>query len=119
MNGSTNPIEPKTITLDETSIVKCDMPGHVYRINYLSGPTGPGIMPLLFQNGAVQEVGGRNGWQNEEVLAILIDRMKYLNNTFSCRENAIVITKLEEALMWLEKRTKDRKSRGVEGKNLN
>ena len=70
---------------------------------------------IRFQNGAVKEVGGRNGWQNEELLSVLINRMKFLNGKFACRENSIVITKLEEALMWLEKRTADRKARNVEG----
>lgn len=46
-----------------------------------------------------------NGTTNEEVLKALIDRMQYLNEKHFCRENYIVITKLEEALMWLEKRT--------------
>jgi hypothetical protein len=59
-----------------------------------------------------------DGTTNEEVLAMLIDRMKYLQAKFPCRENAIVITKLEESLMWLEKRTNDRLKRGVEGKQL-
>ena len=40
-----------------------------------------------------------------------------LNKTFPCRENSIVITKLEEALLWLGKRKADREKRGVEGKN--
>lgn len=60
-----------------------------------------------------------NGTTNEEVLAMLIDRMYYLQNKFPCRENAIVITKLEESLMWLEQRTKKRIKQNVEGKNLN
>lgn len=59
-----------------------------------------------------------NGTTNEEVLSVLIDRMKYLNDKFSCRENSIVITKLEESLMWLQKRTQDRLMRGVEGRQL-
>lgn len=59
-----------------------------------------------------------DGTTNEEVLTMLIDRMKYLQAKFPCRENAIVITKLEESLMWLEKRTADRKARNVEGKHL-
>lgn len=59
-----------------------------------------------------------DGTTNEEVLEMLIDRMKYLQAKFPCRENAIVITKLEESLMWLEKRTADRKKRNVEGKHL-
>lgn len=57
-----------------------------------------------------------DGTTNEEVLAVLIDRMKYLNNLYMCKENSMAITKLEEALMWLEKRTKDREARGVKGK---
>lgn len=56
-----------------------------------------------------------NGTTNEEVLRMMIDRMNYLQGKFPCRENAIVIEKLEESLMWLEKRTLDRKARGVEG----
>lgn len=59
-----------------------------------------------------------DGTTNEEVLEMLINRMKYLQDKFPCRENAIVITKLEESLMWLEKRTSDRKKRNVEGKHL-
>ena len=54
-----------------------------------------------------------DGTTNEELIEVLINRMNYLQNKFSCRENAIVITKLEEALMWLNKRTNDRKKRGV------
>lgn len=58
-----------------------------------------------------------NGTTNEEVLAMLIDRMNYLQGKFPCRENALVITKLEESLMWLNKRTSDRVKRNVEGTN--
>lgn len=59
-----------------------------------------------------------DGTTNEEVLEVLIDRMNYLHSKSPCRENAIVITKLQESLMWLEKRTSDRKKRNVEGKHL-
>lgn len=55
-----------------------------------------------------------DGTTNEEVLKVLIDRMNYLQSKFPCRENAIVITKLEESLMWLNKRTADRLARNVE-----
>lgn len=59
-----------------------------------------------------------DGTTNEEVLEVLIDRMNYLQAKFHCRENAIVITKLEESLMWLNKRTADRVKRNVEGKHI-
>lgn len=58
-----------------------------------------------------------DGTTNEEVLEMLIDRIKYLQAKFPCKENACCITHLEEGLMWLEKRTKDRVKRGVEGKH--
>lgn len=59
-----------------------------------------------------------DGTTNEDLLEVLINRMQYLQNKFPCRENSIVITNLEESLMWLNKRTEDRKKRNVEGKNL-
>jgi hypothetical protein len=59
-----------------------------------------------------------NGTTNEEVLRVLIDRLKGMGAKFPSRENSIAITKLDEALLWLEKRTADRKARGVEGKAL-
>lgn len=37
------------------------------------------------------------------------------DSAYKCRENAIAITKLEEALLWLRKRTMNRERRGVEG----
>ena len=45
-----------------------------------------------------------NGTTNEEAFAMLIDRMCFLQAKMPSRKNAIVITKLEECLMWLEKR---------------
>lgn len=58
-----------------------------------------------------------DGTTNEDVLSMLINRMYFLQSKFPCRENSIVITKLEEGLMWLNKRTQDRISRNVEGEN--
>jgi hypothetical protein len=57
----------------------------------------------------------QNGVTNETVLAVLINRVRFLNEKMPCRENSIVVTKLEEALMWLEHRTHERQNRGVEG----
>lgn len=58
-----------------------------------------------------------NGTTNEEVLEMLIHRLNGLQNKFSCRENAIAITHCEIALLFLEKRTRDRQKRGVEGQH--
>lgn len=57
------------------------------------------------------------GTTNEAVIEMLIDRLTYLQGKFPCKENACAITHLEEALMWLEKRTIKRVKQGVEGKH--
>lgn len=59
-----------------------------------------------------------DGTTNEEVLEMLITRMKYLQNKFPCTENEAVILRLIDALGWLNKRTEDRKARSVEGKHI-
>ena len=59
-----------------------------------------------------------SGTTLEEMLKVSIERLNDLNGRFSCRENSIAITKMQEALMWLNKRTEDRKNRDVEGKHL-
>lgn len=61
--------------------------------------------------------GDLNRCQWTELVTMGLEMLKYFQEKFPCRENAITITKLEEALMWQKKRTEDRKSRGVEGKN--
>ena len=59
-----------------------------------------------------------NGAFAETVIDAARQRIEfYQNSKFKCRENAIAITKLEEALMWLNKRTRDREAREVEGEH--
>lgn len=69
---------------------------------------------VKWQEGTVQEVGV-NGAQVRDVVAVALERLQELNRQFPCRENAVTITKLEEAIMWQNKRTYDRIKRGVEG----
>lgn len=59
-----------------------------------------------------------NGTTIEEMVRVCVERLTQLNGEFPCRENSIAITKLQEANMWLEARTADRKARGVEGKHI-
>lgn len=75
----------------------------------------PPDVVLKFQKGHLQDVGV-NGITDEALLAIVVDRLRgFQRGSASCRENAIVITKLEESLMWLRARAEDRERRGVEG----
>lgn len=73
------------------------------------------ICEIKFQDGAIKE-NGVNGVMNEDLIAMVIARLAHWQTTeFKCRENAVAITKLEESLMWLRKRTVNRERRGVEG----
>lgn len=68
-----------------------------------------------FQNGPIQE-SGPNGISNEALLTIVEDRLLgFQSGQYACRENAVALTKIQEAMMWLQKRTRDRIARGVEG----
>ncbi|NOV28030.1 hypothetical protein E5S69_31585 [Cupriavidus necator] len=70
---------------------------------------------VLFQNGPIPEVGV-NGITQEVLLAIVADRLRsFQAGPFACRENALALTKIEEAQHWLQQRTIARMRRGVEG----
>ena len=57
-----------------------------------------------------------NGAFVETVVAAVIQRIEYYQSgKFKCRENALAITKLEEALHWMNHRTANRETREVEG----
>jgi hypothetical protein len=73
-------------------------------------------MGFRFQDGPISEVG-KNGAQFTVLIETALIILKTLNDEYPCRENHLTITKLEEALMWQEKRTKDRIDRNVEGFN--
>ena len=113
-------INPMNDTLD---IVVTDAPGHGganhdYEVNH-SGATGvPPLLSIKFQNGPIAEYG-INGVTQEILLAVVIDRLRsFQSGAFSSRENAIALTKCEEALHWLQQRTIERMRRGVEGKSI-
>ena len=105
-------------------VIVLDEPGsggacHKYRIE-LTPPGRPTQVcaQIEFQNGPIQSPADMNGATGETLLAILIDRMRgFQDGPFKCRENAVALTKLEEAMMWLQKRTRDRIARGVEGRH--
>lgn len=79
---------------------------------------GVGIS-IDWQNGPLMVGGERrepNGAFVEGVLEAAVGRLEfYQRSEFRCRENALAITKIEEALHWLQHRTADREARGVEG----
>ena len=93
---------------------------HEYRVIPMESKPGMALSfaKMSFQSGPIKE-NGVNGCQNEDLLAIVADRLRYFQSgPFSCRENAVALTKIEEALLWLNKRTSDRIARNVEGKSV-
>lgn len=56
-----------------------------------------------------------SGLQSEQLLIALIDRHQKLNAKYPSREGSLAITKMEEALHWLEARVRERIDRGVMG----
>ncbi len=70
---------------------------------------------IQFQHGTIPQ-NGINGVTNESVLELLAVRLRILNKRFPCRENALAITNIEQARMWLQERTRVRVEQGVEGK---
>ena len=73
------------------------------------------LTKVVFQKGPIKEAGV-NGCHNEDLIAMVLDRLQsFQSSEYNCRENALAITKLEEALFWLRARTDGREERGVEG----
>lgn len=76
---------------------------------------GHSVYAVDFQKGPIAEVG-TNGVTHEALLAIIIDRLEaFQKGPYACRENALALTKIEEAMHWLHHRTNKRLARGVEG----
>ena len=79
-------------------------------------------MEIRWQDGPLGRDGERqapNGAFVEDVIDAARQRIEFYQTAnggkFACLENAIAMMRLEEALMWLDKRTQDREARKVEG----
>lgn len=105
-----------------TQVVCLDLPGaggacHEYQILDVKGPGEPNTVfsKISFQNGPIKEAGV-NGCHQEDLIAIAIDRLEHFQKgEYACRENALALTKLEEAMHWLRHRTNKRVAAGTEG----
>lgn len=76
-------------------------------------------LDIVWQNGPLgrgDERAEPNGAFVETVIAAALQRIEFYNEgEFRCRENSLAITKLEEALHWLNARTQRRERAGTEG----
>ena len=92
---------------------------HDYGINI--GPEAPDsdedtMVLIEFQKGPRKEPESRHGVLDSDLLEIVRDRLKcFQNGPYATRENAFALTHIEEALLWMNKRTEDRIERNVLG----
>ena len=91
-----------------------EVKGKGFQIEWQNGPLGRG-----------EDRQEANGAFVEDVMTALLKRLEFYQRgddyltgppgKFSCRENALAITHLEESLHWLQARTARRELEGVEG----
>lgn len=115
---------------DTLTITVLDEPGsggacHAYEVTGFETGTNPSLPPagiqpksrslLLFQNGPIAEVGV-NGVTHEALLAVLADRLRgFQSGPYACQDNADALVHIEAAQRLLQRRTRERMARGVEG----
>lgn len=76
------------------------------------------ITTIQFQNGARKLDDSIHGILDTDLLEIVRHRLQcFQNGDFATRENAIALTHIEEALMWMNRRVEDRIEREVLGTN--
>jgi hypothetical protein len=114
-----------SIEVTATDAPDTDGASHAYRIDVIEKAKTADqddytvdSVDLKFQKGGLAEAGV-NGLTDQALLVVVLDRLRgFQSGPFSCRDNAIAITKLEECLMWMAKRYVDRAARGVEGQRV-
>lgn len=74
------------------------------------------MISFRIQNGPIKEVGV-NGCQVTDIIATAKVILEGLNEKFPSVYNTMTIENLNAALVWQERRTADRRNRGVEGKS--
>jgi hypothetical protein len=91
---------------------------HEYQVIFGDVETGKDGIVLTFQNGGRKIEGSVHGLTGEDLLEICRHRLQcFQNSEYACRENAVALTHIEEALMWLNRRMEDRLERNVLGIN--
>ena len=101
--------------------MKVIKPGHLYELDSLEHTVQQRLQFIEKELDVAVDnklITVNDGTTNEEVLEMLIDRMKHLNKKMPCKESHQAITKLEEALLWIESRTSKRINLGINSTNI-
>ena len=77
---------------------------HHYQIIGLTSQASQKLVDIRFQKGELKN-SAPNGCTMESLIRVVVDRLQdFQEGEHSCRENAIAITHLETALLWLDAR---------------
>lgn len=99
-------------------IVKTGAQPSDYAAGYLGFEQSDIMGKIDFQHGPRNNSESEPGVLDTDLLEVVRDRLVAFNKgEFATRENAIAITKIEEALLWMNKRVEDRAERDVLGTN--
>lgn len=97
-------------------------PGGAYHSYMVVFPAPMGEKPLtprkniMFQKGSRNDPDSQSGVLDVDLLEIVRDRLRcFQAGEYACRENALALTHIEEALLWMNKRVEDRAERNVLG----
>lgn len=87
-------------------------PGHSYELTNIDG-SGSNFLTFVKREGPgfPGNVGHHEGTNLQEVIRVLIDRVKYLNNQIYDERNNAIIRYLRLSLMYLEHRAAERHNR--------
>lgn len=89
---------------------------HEYKVRIPKGDGYETAQRIVFQKGPRNGSGSTSGVLDADLLEIVRDRLTHFQaGDFACRENAIALTHIEEALLWMNKRVEDRAERNVLG----
>lgn len=98
-----------------------DSPGpgnanHEYLIATDGDSLAPKEIKIIFQKGPRKNEDSIQGVIDTDLLEIVRDRLKgFQSGEYSSRENAVALTHIEDALLWLNRRVEDRIERNVFG----
>jgi len=104
---------PKYSVIDERGIVVMDQYELSEQVDHLFKQKITFVRGDKTDNGKV--IPRVDGILHEQLLAMMITDLQYKSSLVPSRETALAITKLQEALFWLEERVRDRESRNVLG----
>jgi len=87
---------------------------HHYAI--IRADNGGDLMEIKFQNGPRNEPDSIHGILDVDLLEIVRHRLQsFQAGAYATRENALALTHIEEALLWMNKRVEDRAAKNTLG----